>query len=79
MAMKMKKMRRFFSHIRYKTTLCGEQPGQQRNYEGHFFYSFSDKMKKASVGDWHGLANLNGSFIPDENGGRLLQPSPLMQ
>ena len=44
-----------------------------------FCYFFSDKMKKASVGDWRGLANLNGSFIPDENGGRLLQPSPLMQ
>ena len=69
----------FFSHIRYKTTLRGEQPGQQRNYEGHFFILFLIRWKKASVGDWHGLANLNGSFIPDENGGRLLQPSPLMQ
>ena len=46
---------------------------------GIFLLFFSDKMKKASVGDWRGLANLNGSFIPDENGGRLLQPSPLMQ
>ena len=46
---------------------------------GIVFILFLIRWKKASVGDWHGLANLNGSFIPDENGGRLLQPSPLMQ
>ena len=76
----MKKMRRFFFLISdIRPPFVESNLDNKEIMRGIFFYSSSDKMKKASVGDWHGLANLNGSFIPDENGGRLLQPSPLMQ